>query len=43
MSVEGTRMLKAVPFGSGTVLFWLGELTQALAYLEAGGRLYAAE
>jgi predicted ATPase len=29
--------------GSGTVLFWLGELMRAQAHLEAGVRLYAAE
>ena len=36
-----TRLLEASE-GSGTVLFWRGELTQALTHLEEGVRLYAS-
>ena len=36
------RLLEAYQ-GSGTVLFWRGELAQAQAHLEEGVRLYAAE
>ena len=39
---DPARLLEAYQ-GSGTVLFWLGELTQAQAHLEEGVRLYAAE
>src|SRR5262249_48079372 len=39
---DPARLLDACQ-GSGTVLFWLGELTQAQAYLEEGVRLYTAE
>ena len=37
---DPVRLLEAYQ-GSGTVLFWLGELTQAQAYFEEGVRLYA--
>jgi predicted ATPase len=39
---DPVRLLEAHQ-GSGTVLFWLGELTRAQAYFEAGVHLYAAE
>src|SRR5205823_1212865 len=38
---DPARLLEAYQ-GSGTVLFWRGELTQAQAHLEEGVRLYAA-